>query len=300
MSKVSEITEPYFSHDIAARSDEKIMKMFYAFRKQVNTIERKELEALAVLGSYGLFWLIVEYMHRNTLYTTDLDVIADEFRVPEKFVKMVLEDFELFKKDKEHYISDRILENLNKMQEKADSKSKAAKTRWALSKLKSIYTEIFGSAPALSNVGIDTYMKYTETIPDFKNKIADILYTLQGLKFENNPKFNPNIDWLLEGNHMTKLINGEYGKLKNWAAEKERRREAKEKSQKQKLNESERIEIETISNRIDAVDLLLKHSIWLDNMNTLKINPDVFPLLKKFEINKQEIEVLKRKELENA
>ena len=66
-------------------------------------------------------------------------------------------------------------------------------------------------------------MKYTETIPDFKNKIADILYTLQGLKFENNPKFNPNIDWLLEGNHMTKLINGEYGKLKNWAAEKERR-----------------------------------------------------------------------------
>ena len=99
---------------------------------------------------------------------------------------------------------------------------------------------------------------------------------------------------------MTKLINGEYGKLKNWAAEKERRREAKEKSQKQKLNESERIEIETISNRIDAVDLLLKHSIWLDNMNTLKINPDVFPLLKKFEINKQEIEVLKRKELENA
>ena len=124
MSKVSEITEPYFSHDIAARGDEKIMKMFYAFRKQVNTIERKELEALAVLGSYGLFWLIVEYMHRNTLYTTDLDVIADEFRVPEKFVKMVLEDFELFKKDKEHYISDRILENLNKMQEKADSKSK--------------------------------------------------------------------------------------------------------------------------------------------------------------------------------
>lgn len=301
MAKVSEITEPYFSHDIAARGDEKILKMFFAFRKLAKTIERDELETLAALGSYGLFWSVVEYMHRNTLSVNDLDVIADDLRVPEKFVRMVLDDFELFRKEGDAYISDRILKNIDKQQEKSSSNSKAARARWTLAKLKTDYIEIFGIEPALSDKSVAAFLKYSDTIPDFKDKIADILYTLQGLKFENNPKFNPNIDWLLEDNHMTKLVNGEYGKLKSWKAEKERRKIAEEskKLEEQKLAESV-VDIDSIHNRVDAVDILVKNSSYISIMNKLIVPSNILPLLKKFDIDADEIKNLKKKEMENV
>lgn len=299
MAKVSEIIEPYFSHDIAARQDEKILKMFFSFRKQAKEMTREELESFVALGSYGLFWSIVEYMHRNPLAVSDFDVIADDLRISDKFVKMVLDDFELFRKENEQYVSDRILKNINRQEEKSNSNSKAAKARWVLAKLKSDYTEIYGVAPVLSDKEIAIFLKYSEQIDGFKDNLADYLYTVKGLKFDNNPNFNPSINWLLTENHLPKLVNGEYGKLKSWSKEVARRKALeKQRQEEQAAEEENSLDIETVCNRVDAVNILVKYSNWIKAVNRLHINPYAEPLLKKFDIDRAEIKELKLKELE--
>ena len=118
MVKVSEITEPYFSHDISTRCDEKILKMFFGFRRAAKEMSREELESFVPMAAYGVFWSIVEYMHRNILETKDTDVLADDLRISEKFIKMILDEYGLFRQEDDKYISDRILRNINKQEEK--------------------------------------------------------------------------------------------------------------------------------------------------------------------------------------
>lgn len=298
MAKVSEITEPYFSHDIAARQDEKILKMLFSFRKRAKEMSREELESFVALGSYGLFWAIVEYMHRNQLAVTDSDVIADDLRIPEVFVKMVLNDFELFRIENEQYISDRILKNINKQEEKSSANSKAAKARWVLSKLKSDYMEIYGVAPVLNDKEVAIFLKYSEQIENFKDNLADYLYTTKLLKFENNPKFNPSINWLLTDNHLPKLVNGEYGKIASWAKAVAARKAQEKQEQMEKAEREERsFNIETVSTRVEAVNILLRNSQYVKTHNKLIVYPDAEPLLKKFDIDRSEIKELKLKEL---
>lgn len=298
MAKVSEITEPYFSHDIAARQDEKILKMLFSFRKRAKEMSREELESFVALGSYGLFWAIVEYMHRNQLAVTDSDVIADDLRIPEVFVKMVLNDFELFRIENEQYISDRILKNINKQEEKSSANSKAAKARWVLSKLKSDYMEIYGVAPVLNDKEVAIFLKYSEQIENFKDNLADYLYTTKLLKFENNPKFNPSINWLLTDNHLPKLVNGEYGKIASWAkAVAARKAQEKQEQMEQAEQEKNSFNVETVSTRVEAVDILLRNCQWLKGLNRLQIYANAEPLLKKFDIDRNEIKELKLKEL---
>ena len=297
MAKVSEIVEPYFSHDIAARQDEKILKMFFSFRRLAKEMTREELESFVALGSYGIFWSIVEYMHRNSLAISDSDVVADDLRVSEKFVKMVLNDFELFRQENNQYVSDRIQANINKQVEKSSANSKAAKAKWMLSALKNSYLEIFEREPALNEKEKAIFLKYADSISNFKEILPDILYTLKTLRFDNNAKFNPNINWLLTDNHMTKLINEEYGKLKNWQAIKDLKQQEKLQAKQEK---SEQINIDTIHNRVDAVDLLLRHSAYSQTQDRLTVSPIVQPLLKKFDIDGKEIKEMKRKALENV
>ena len=298
MAKVSEITEPYFSHDIAARQDEKILKMLFSFRKRAKEMSREELESFVALGSYGLFWAIVEYMHRNQLAVTDSDVIADDLRIPEIFVKMVLNDFELFRIENEQYISDRILKNINKQEEKSSANSKAAKARWVLSKLKSDYMEIYGVAPALNDKEVAIFLKYSEQIENFKDNLADYLYTTKLLKFENNPKFNPSINWLLTDNHLPKLVNGEYGKIASWAkAVAAKKAQEKQEQMEQAEQEKNSFNVETVSTRVEAVNILLRNSQYVKTHNKLIVYPDAEPLLKKFDIDRNEIKELKLKEL---
>lgn len=306
MAKVSEITEPYFSHDIATRQDEKILKMLFAFRKRAKELTREELESFVALGSYGLFWSIVEYMHRNPLAVSDSDVIADDLRISEKFVKMVLDEFELFRVENEQYVSDRILKNINKQEEKSSANSKAAKARWVLSKLKSDYMAIYGVAPVLSDKEVGIFLKYSEQIENFKDNLADYLYTVKELKFENNPKFNPSINWLLTENHLPKLVNGEYGKLKSWAKVVADRKE-KEKAQKaaelkeQQIKEQEQAERDSILTREDAIEALLnKGTIWLGFRNCVQIRESHSYLLETFGITYDEINELKRAEQERS
>ena len=96
MIQSSKAKRPYFSHNIDARGDKKIKNYFCIFRKKVKSMSREELESLASISPYSIFWAVVEYAHRNGLNSEAIEIIADELRICEDFVKSVVEDFDFF------------------------------------------------------------------------------------------------------------------------------------------------------------------------------------------------------------
>lgn len=111
----------YFSHDIYARQDSKIKKLLLHFRKES---EDKARSALCI------YWWIVEDMHADDFKTSDLEVYADDYRCSAELLKSILEDFDLFRIENGCYISDRVLRNVEEMQEKAEKAKRAAARRW--------------------------------------------------------------------------------------------------------------------------------------------------------------------------
>ena len=256
MAKTSEITKPYFS----ASQDGKILKMFRDFRKLSKEMTREELESFVAVGAYGIFWRIVEFMHGNNLLVNDVDVIADDLRIDTKFIEMILNNYELFRIEGDCYISDRILKNLNKQQSKSEKSKTAVETRWLLSDFDKNFEDIFGKKPVLSSDEIEALKKYSQQISDLREKLPDLLYTLKGLKFETDTKFVPSANWLLKGNNLLRLYNGEFGKLKHKLTEKEIAEQKKLQEEKEaELNKPSELEMqaERISSKADALDFIV-------------------------------------------
>lgn len=269
MVKTSSITEPYFSHDIYPQADKKIVLL---------------IDEMGYEG-YGLYWKIVEFMHRNKLNIGEERLVAG--REFSDKVSRILNDFHLFRKEGEEYVSDRILRNINKQEEEFEKKSKAANTRWILGTLKKNYIEIFDKEPVLDDKEIQALMKYANKIDDFKDKLPDILFTTKLLKFDNNPKFNPCINWLLAENHLGKLLNGEYGKLKSWSKHKEALKKAELSKEQEELQENN-INPDLYDTKIGAIEF-----IAANNQNLQFINPAHKELMKKFDISIKELQAYK-------
>ena len=83
----------YFSHDFFADKDEKIVKMFYYFRKNINEFSDSFIRRNFFHASFGLYWEIVQYMHRNELTVEDIPVLADELRADERFIRIIIHKF---------------------------------------------------------------------------------------------------------------------------------------------------------------------------------------------------------------
>lgn len=113
--------ETYFQHDRYARQDPKIKSMLVHFRKE------SELKAQAAVC---IFWWIVEDMHTDDYPINKLEVFADDYRCDIDFLKSILEDFDLFRRENDFYISDRVLKNLKEQEEKSEKARKAVEKRW--------------------------------------------------------------------------------------------------------------------------------------------------------------------------
>ncbi len=291
----SKLTNPWFEHDESASNDGKILKMFRDFRKLVKTLDQRDLEDLAVLGSYGIFWRIIEYMHGDLLAVDEADVIADDLRIETKFVEMILQDFELFRKENGYYISDRVLKNLERRKEKSKKNSEAINVRWLIYAFNEAYKEFFNEEPVLSSKEIENLKNYAKKIPDLKEKLRDIIYTLSTLKFDTDIKFIPCANWLLKDNHLGRLVNGEFGKLKHKPTEKEikkqQQEEAKEFEEKNKPSELE-VECECCTEKTNAVNIIKnfysKEAPAVYRGKYMLI-PTLRKLMEKFEITEEEI-----------
>lgn len=112
---------PYFQHDRYARQDPKIKSMLVHFRK---ISEEKAKAAVCI------FWWIVEDMHADDFKIDDLEVYADDYRCDPDFLRSILEDFDLFRKEGDCYVSDRVLRNLKEQHDKSEKAKNKANKRW--------------------------------------------------------------------------------------------------------------------------------------------------------------------------
>lgn len=296
----TKLTNPWFEHDENASNDGKILKMFRDFRKLVKTLDQRDLEDLAVLGSYAIFWRIAEFMHGDLLAIDEADVIADDLRIDARFVEMILKDYELFREENGYYISDRVLKNLERRKEKSKKNSDAVNVRWLLYEFNIAYKEFFNEEPVLTSQEIENLKKYAKKIPNLKEKLRDIIYTLSTLKFEKaDIKFVPCANWLLKDNNLARIVNGEFGNLKH----KPTPAELKEKQRKEAEAEAERnkpSELEercfSCSGKAEAIGII--EEFYKNKAkptafrNKVMVLPTLRSLMEKFDITDKEVSEL--------
>lgn len=194
MVKTSSITEPYFSHDYSTQSKKEIKKLIRDFGFE----------------GYGLYWAIVEFMYRNELMVGEEDLVVDSLHKDK--ITAILNNYQLFHIEDEYYISDRIIETIEKQEERGKQAKDAATTRWLLSAFSKEYEKVFGIKPLLDDKEIQTLKDLNSKIDDLKSKFSSIFKVLKKIKF-NGDFFIPGCNWLLQKNHLREILNGQYGKL---------------------------------------------------------------------------------------
>lgn len=288
--KEDKIIRPFFSHDYTPLEDKNLLKLFITMGAE----------------GYGIYWLVVEFMHQNTFVVGEEELLAFKFRVDVEKIKRVMNDFQLFRIETREtdsvYISDRILRNLNYVEQKNEDKKQAANVRWLLSAFNKAYVEFFEEEPILQPSEIESLKKYNEKIPDLKNKLRDILYTLKNLKFDTDVNFKPCANWLLKDNNLARLLNGEFGKLKHKKTEKELKEEQRKlQLEEQKRNEPSELELQIgrISGKGEALDFIkdfYKGKKVLLSRGHALILPTLRILTDKFEISEKELTELFQQE----
>lgn len=264
----------FFSHDVFPRSDKKILKLFTNMGAE----------------GYGLFWLIIEFMHLNDFSIEDENILAYDFRVDVEKIHRIMTEFDLFRIEEGYYVSDRVQRNIAHKEDSSEQGRNAANIRWLLSTFDKEYENIFGKKPVLDQDEIKVLKSYSQKIPNFKDMIPDILFTLKNLKFDNDINFKPCADWLLTKNNLGKLVNGEFGPLKHKKTPAELKAEAAAKKRaEQELNSPGELElkINSIINKTDAISLISEHR---KRYKTKTIVPPLKALMKKFDITQKEID----------
>lgn len=288
MPKVSEITRVYFSHDQDARSDDKVKAFFFEFRKLAKDLDHDDLVSLSAISCYSIFWSILEYMHRNAFTDKDAELLADDLRIDTRFVRMILNDFGLFKKENDCYISERLLRDAEKVKQKSERNRENAQRGWLLSAFNKYYQDVFGKEPILSSEEIENLNAYNKKIPDFKKVLPDIIYTLKFIHFDENIKTKPLCDWLLKSNNLARVYNGEFGPLRHKKTAKELKADEEQRQQEQAEKQQQAAQQETIINAIsgkaDALAYIMKNSVSAEFLS-----PEIKELMKKFDITQQEL-----------
>ena len=182
----------YFQHDFDANEDEKIMEMIMYFRYNQD-LQNPSLLPYAALG---VFWTIVQYLHKGKTIAKDkLHIFADEWRIEQNFLKCILEKFELFKEKDNCYYSERVNRNIQDMAEKSSFAKELAQKRWQAKKQTDKEKEALKQAKKelteAANLEIDTQLSNYD---DYR--VLDEINRLKAIEFFRANK-----------NSITKTIN---------------------------------------------------------------------------------------------
>lgn len=124
----------YFSHDFNARNDKRLV---YLLMKHG-------------MAGIGLYWCIIEMLYESNgkIMRNECERIAYELRVDIMFLTSVIENFELFKFDKNSFWSESVLLRLSLRKEKSNKASISASKRW--SNANALQTQSEGNAIKLN------------------------------------------------------------------------------------------------------------------------------------------------------
>jgi hypothetical protein len=106
----------YFSHDANAKDDPKILKLRMSLGWE----------------GYGLFWALVEMLRNESSHRLHKHYksIAFALHTHEDSIKSIIEDFDLFAKDKDFFWSDSLLKRMELKEERSEKMRNAANKRW--------------------------------------------------------------------------------------------------------------------------------------------------------------------------
>lgn len=117
----------YFSHDLNARNDPKIIKL------------RQSKDGLA---KYGVYWMLIEKLCDTNGYTLEKDYnsLAWEFRCENSLLKSTIEEFGLFDftEDGNCFYSDSLLRRMQLRDSKSLQAKKSAEARWDKKRTQSV------------------------------------------------------------------------------------------------------------------------------------------------------------------
>lgn len=267
--------ETYFHHDHYARQDPKIKEMLVYFRRES---EEKAKAAVCV------YWWIIEDMHIFDYRIDKLEVYADDYRCPVDFLKTILENFNLFRKDGEYYVSDRVLRNLQEQREKSEKAKKSIAKRWGKSNTQEdidvdfvnavvkIYNEQFKKTQIISNENrakIDEITKKNKLSIEiwqevFKNAKRGWNFKDQKTSKVENKK--PNLKQILDNWDM--FASDNYNLAPDIEAIEEKKKQAeleKERIKKEeqilskKREQEQQAEKDAINSKKSAIDYLCKY-----------------------------------------
>ncbi len=190
----------YFSHDFNARND----------------IKLKKVNMQMGLQGIGLYWCIIECLYENEGYLTfddDIELLAYELRTDKEIILNLIENFDLFKKNKNKFYSPSVLERLQKITDKANKNRENVLKRWEkikkTSKNESNTSEIQKENESNTNVLQSQY--YIKEKKKKENKIKEnILLTTTTTTKDNN------IYSYIESNFGRTLSPIELDKIKLW------------------------------------------------------------------------------------
>lgn len=317
--------ETYFQHDRYARQDPKIKSMLVHFRKES---EQKAQAAVC------LYWWIVEDMHTDDYPINKLEVFADDYRCDVNFLKSILEDFDLFHKENDCYISNRVLRNLKEQEEKSEKARRSAQKRWSKNKKDTpvedeekqlpeydeelvlsiirIFNKEFKKSQIVSKENKTKIFKiHTEnnlSIEDWNNIFSN---ARRGWDIGERKNVKPNLKTILT--EWDSFASDDYflAPDREAAAEKKEQEEAAKRQEEierakrnQQENQERKQDFDAVNNKEKALSFLYKHAVGLKKLyktdrRYITNNADFKHFNKIFGLTSEEVfEYMKTKEVE--
>ncbi len=185
----------YFPHDFNARNDLKL----------------KKVNMQLGLEGIGLYWCIIEYLYENGGYLTldeDIDLLAYELRIEKGSILNLIENFDLFRKQKNKFYSPSVLTRLEAINEKSNINRQNILKRWEKQREKSDTNVIPLNYDSNTTVSQTNYYIKEKKIKEKKIK-------------ENNKSLTTTDDIysFIEDNFGRLLSGIEYEKVNNWISE---------------------------------------------------------------------------------
>jgi hypothetical protein len=216
---MSKLRDHYFSHDVNASRDVKILKMRDSYGAR----------------GYGLFWEIIEYLFSSggkpeLNYKMVSLAIGEDVRTVKPFLIACIDDFQLFESDGKTFWSNRLLSDIDRIVETSQRNSRAAQIRYAKNKDNSLQSLEFTN----DNIKIDEcgctaneeqlhcertaidkiYKKDKTNIGEAKGKVANA--TSQTIRF-NKPKIEEVREYCIEReNHIEAQRFIDYYEANGW------------------------------------------------------------------------------------
>jgi len=106
----------FFKHDLGARNDEKIKKLRIKYKS----------------SGYGAYMMLLEMLYESTDYMLeyDLESLAFDLRESKKFIKSIIEDFDLFVIEGGIFYSREVIRRMEKSVQISEKRASSIKKYW--------------------------------------------------------------------------------------------------------------------------------------------------------------------------